>query len=122
MVAGGLAFSIPSGAVSEFLSAPRKQQVGLGVVVQPIPLAQAGSRLGLVVLEVVPGSPADLGSLLQGDILVGAAGKSFRSVQDLQIVMQASQEAILDVHFRRGVSENIRTVAIRMAPASVKAA
>jgi S1-C subfamily serine protease len=75
-----------------------------------------------VVLEVVPGSPADLGSLLQGDILVGAAGKSFRSVQDLQIVMQASQEAILDVHFRRGVSENIRTVAIRMAPASVKAA
>jgi serine protease Do len=122
MVAGGLAFSIPSGAVSEFLSAPRKQQVGLGLVVQPVPLGHAGSRLGLIVLEVVPGSPADLGSLLQGDTLVGAAGKSFHSVQDLQIAMQASEEGILDVQFRRGVSENIRTVAIRMAPASVKAA
>jgi S1-C subfamily serine protease len=85
-------------------------------------LDHAGSRLGLIVLEVLPGSPADIASLLQGDILVGVAGKSFHSVEDFQMVMQASQAGILDVHFRRGVSENIRTVAIRMAPSSVKAA
>jgi S1-C subfamily serine protease len=122
MIAGGLAFSIPSDAVSEFLSAPRKEHAGLGVVVRPIPLDRAGGQLGLIVLEVIPGSPADIASLLQGDILVGAAGKSFHSVQDLQLAMRASQQGILDVQFCRGASEIIRTVAIRLAPASVKAA
>jgi hypothetical protein len=32
------------------------------------------------------------------------------------------QEGVLEVQFRRGASEKIRTVAIRMPPASVKAA
>jgi serine protease Do len=122
MIAGGLAFSIPSDAVLKFLSGPRKAQASLGVVVRLVPLDRDGSRLGLVVLEVVPGSGADLASLLQGDTLVGAAGKSFRSVHDLRIATQAMQEGVLEVQFRRGASEKIRTVAIRMPPASVKAA
>ena len=37
----------------------------------------------MIVLEVIPDSPADRASLLQGDILVGACGKRFQSVQDL---------------------------------------
>jgi serine protease Do len=122
MIAGGLALSIPSVAVSDFLSGPRNTQASLGVVVRPIPLDRAGSRLGLIVLEVVPGSPADLASLLQGDILVGAAGRRFHTVQDLHFVLQASQPGILDVQFRRGASDNTRTVAIQIDAASVKAA
>lgn len=122
MIAGGLAFSIPSDAVSTFLSAPRKGQASLGVVVRPVPLDRDASRLGLIVLEVAPGSPADLASLLQGDTLIGAAERSFHSVQDLQIALHASQEGILEVQFRRGASGKTRTVAIRIAPASVKAA
>jgi serine protease Do len=105
MIAGGLAFAIPSLAAADFLKVPLKSQRGLGVVVSPVPL-------GFIVLEVIPDSPADRASLLQGDILVGAGGRRFHSVQDL-----GGLEGVVELQFRRGASPNIRTVAIRMAPA-----
>jgi serine protease Do len=130
MIAGGLAFAIPSRSVAEFLGAPGQYQrgaqgvaqSGLGVVVRPVPLDRSGRQLGFMVLEVIPDSPAEPASLLQGDILVGAGGKRFYSIQDLEIAIHASREGILELQFRRGGSENIRTVATRMAPASVRAA
>jgi serine protease Do len=115
MIAGGLAFAIPSQTVVEFL------RPGLGVVVQPIPAGRS-RELALIVLKVVPDSPADRGSLREGDILVGAGGKRFSSVQDLQIAIHASLDEIMELQFRRGASENIRTVAIRLSPVSVRAA
>lgn len=121
MIAGGLAFSIPSRSVTEFLRVPGSQG-RLGLVVQPVPVNLADGRLGFIVLHVIPGLPADIASLLQGDVLVGAAGKRFHSVQDFAIVIQSTCEPVLEIQFRRGASENIRTVAIRMAPALVKAA
>jgi serine protease Do len=120
--AGGLAFAIPSRSVTQFLSAPLREHRGLGVVVRPIVVERSPRRLGLVVLEVIPRSPADRASLLQGDILVGAGGKPFQSVQDLEIAIRASSDGILELQFRRGASENIRTVAAQMAPTSVRAA
>jgi serine protease Do len=121
MIAGGLAFAIPSQAVAEFLRSSHKQEAGLGVVVQPIPVGRS-RELALIVLKVVPDSPADRSSLREGDILVGAGGKRFSSVQDLRIGIHTSLDGIMELQFRRGASENIRTVAIRLSPASVRAA
>jgi serine protease Do len=98
MIAGGLAFAIPSQSVAQLLSTARRLKRDLGVVVRTI-------RAEFIVLEVDPGSPADRASLLPGDILVGAR----------------SLEGILEIQFRRGTSQNLRTVAIRIA-ASVRAA
>jgi serine protease Do len=115
MIAGGLAFAVPSKSVIRFLSAPHQEQYGLGVVVRPV-------QFGLIVLELIPHSPADRASLLQGDILVGAFGQRFQSVQDLEIAIHGSLGGILELQFRRGASASIRTVAAQMAPASVRAA
>jgi len=115
MIAGRLAFAIPSRSVTQFLSAQTNADSGLGVVVRPVPV-------GLIILEVIPHSPADRASLLQGDVLVGAGGKPFQSIQDLAIAINAGSGGILELQFRRGASANIRTVAVQMAAASVRAA
>jgi serine protease Do len=115
MIAGGLAFAIPSRTVHRFMAAPREERGGLGVVVRPV-------VAGLIVLEVIPHSPADRASLLQGDVLVGAGGKQFTSIQDLAIAIDASRGAIIELQFRRGASTNIRTVVVQMAAATVRAA
>jgi serine protease Do len=121
MIAGGLAFAIPAQTVVEFLRSFHTREAGLGVVVQPIPLGWS-REFALIVLQVVPDSPAERGSLREGDILVGAGGKRFNSVQDLQNGIYASLDGIMELQFPRGASENIRTVAIRLSPASVRAA
>jgi serine protease Do len=126
MIGGGLAFAIPSRSVTQFLSAQAKADSGLGVVVRPVLAAHSEQsptqQLGLIVLEVIPHSPADCASLLQGDILVGARGKRFQSIQDLEIAIHASSGGILELQFRRGASANIRTVVVQMAAHPVKAA
>lgn len=122
MIAGALAFAIPSDSVKRFLADRPEDHIGLGVVVRPRQFKRSAPQLGLIVLEVIPDSPADRASLLQGDTLVGAGGKSFQSAKDLEIAIHASRGGILEVQFRRGFSENIRTVAARMVPVSVRAA
>jgi serine protease Do len=122
MIAGGLGFAIPSHDVRKFLNAPSREESGLGVVVRPVPVGRSAGQLGLIVLEVVPQSAAARASLLQGDILVGAFGKRFRSIQDLDLAIDANRGRILELQFRRGASENIRTVAVQIALAAVQAA
>jgi serine protease Do len=115
MIAGGLAFAIPAQVLNQFLRAPLEEHGVLGVVVRPV-------RAGLIILEVIPRSPADRASLLQGDILVGAGGKRFWSVEDLEIAIHASRGGMVELQFRRGASENIRTVTAQIPAASVRAA
>jgi serine protease Do len=62
MIAGRLAFAIPSRSVAEFLEAPLKAQARLGVVVGPADRSSRG--IAFIVLEVIPESPADRASLL----------------------------------------------------------
>jgi len=121
-IAGTLALAVPSHSVAKFLNTPSKVDSRLGVVVRPVLVGHSAPQFGLIVLEVIPHSPADHASLLQGDILVGACGQRFQSVQDLEIAIDAHHGRILELQFRRGASENIRTVAVQMAPASVRAA
>ena len=122
MIAGGLAFAIPSQSVNRFLTAPGEEPGGLGVVVRPVWLERTLQQIGLIVLEVIPRSPADQASLLQGDILVGARSQRFHSIQDLESAIHASRGGVLELQFRRGASANIRTVAAQMAAGTAKAA
>ena len=59
-------------------------------------------REGMLVLEVEPGSPAARSSLLIGDLLVGADGRDFRSLDDLGQAIQAAQGGVLRLQFLRG--------------------
>jgi len=122
MLAGGLAFAIASHTVAQFLRASLNEQAGLGVVVRPVLVELSRRQIGLLVLEVIPHSPAERASLLQGDILLGAGGKRFEAVQDLEMAIHASRGGILRLQFRRSASGNIRTVAAQMAAAPVRAA
>ena len=93
MVAGRLALAIPSNSVRDFLSAG-PANAWLGVTVHPtlVPRsAGAGKTFGLVILEVEPGSPADLASLMPGDILLGTEDKAFTAIEDLAGALQGSK-------------------------------
>lgn len=85
MIAGGLAFAVPSRRVARFLNQNAEPAFGLGV-------------------------------------LVGARGKSFEAVQDLEIAIRASRGGVLELHFRRAANSNIRTVAVSLAHVSKRAA
>lgn len=126
MIAGGLAFAIPTHSVSQFLSAPVDAQVnpqtGLGVVVRPVSVETSPSQLGLIVLHVIPHSPADRASLLQGDILLGAAGRRFQAVHDLELAIHSNLGGTLPLQFRRGANANIRSVTAQLPLPSVRAA
>jgi serine protease Do len=116
MVAGGLALAIPSNAVRDFLSAG-PADAWLGVTLHPalIPRsANAGKTFGLVVLEVESGSPADLASIMAGDILLGTEEKSFTAIEDLARALQGGSPRVLRIEFLRGDYAKIRRVAVQL--------
>jgi serine protease Do len=119
MVAGSLALAIPSNAVRDFLNAG-PANVWLGVTVHPTLVPRnAGANgakptFGLVVLEIEPDSPADLASLLPGDILVGTEEKSFSAVEDLASALQGGGPRALRIEFLRGDYARIRRVTVQI--------
>ena len=97
-VAGyGLGLAVPVNPttrqiISELLSTGRVRRAWLGVAGVPVPLPPAvaqrtGQRLGLRVVEVVPGSPAGVAGVYLGDIVVSAGGRPVEGVQALQRLM-----------------------------------
>ena len=116
MVASRLALAIPSNAVRDFLSAG-PTNAWLGVTVHPtlIPRpAGASKTFGLVVLEVEPGSPADLASLMPGDILLGTEEKPFAAIEDLAVALQGTGPRVLRVEFLRGDYARVRRVSVQL--------
>ncbi len=109
MIAGGLALAVPSNAVSHFL----KGEIGpsLGVTLQPVPLREGG--FGFLLLKVDPGSAAEAASLMIGDLLIGAAGRKFASLDELHAAVESSGET-LDLQFLRGDRRNTRSTAVRL--------
>ena len=101
MIAGGLAFAVPSNRVAEFISA--ESRPSLGVVLQPV-------QPGLLVLEVDSSGPAARASLLPGDILLG-----FRSPEELREAIDTRE--VLVIRFLRG-DKRVREVAIRLRAAA----
>ena len=72
-------------------------------------------------LQVDPGSAAEVASLMIGDLLVGAAGKPFSSVDDLHAAVESSGE-LLDLQFRRGDRRATRSTAVRLRARKSEAA
>ena len=116
MVAGGLALAIPSNAVRDFLSAgPANAWLGVSLHPAAIPKAGgAGKAFGLVILEVEPGSPADLASLLPGDILLGTEEHPFSTIEDLAGALQGGAPRVLRIEFLRGDYAKTRRVSVQL--------
>lgn len=126
LVAGRLALAVPRNAVREFLSAgPAAAQ--LGVTVHPVFVPRTsvpsrrhgGNAFGLVVLEVEPGSPANLASLLTGDILLGAEEKPFAAVEDLAQSLHGRGPRTLRLQFLRGDYARIRRVTVQLGSPNI---
>lgn len=112
VVSGGLALAAPVDAVERFLRS--EPPVELGVTVQPVRLPAARPGIGLMVMEVAGGSPAEHASLLMGDVLVGANGRRFRSPDDLSDAIERSAGQALSIEFVRGEAERNREVSVRL--------
>ncbi|RTZ57987.1 MAG: serine protease [Gammaproteobacteria bacterium] len=89
--AQGLGFAIPINlakwVANELLTYGKVVRGWLGVVVQELtpPIAQAlGLDHGVIVLKVIPGSPAQEGGLEAGDIILAINGKPIKDATDLQ--------------------------------------
>jgi serine protease Do len=117
MIAGGLALAVPSNAVGKFL----KGEIGpsLGVTLQPVSLP--GAAVGFLLLKVDAGSAAERASLMIGDVLVGAAGRPFASIDELHAAVDSCGET-LDLQFLRGDRRATRSTAVRLRASKAEAA
>jgi len=114
MVVGRLALAIPSNEVRRFLQGNAAKN-WLGVTVTPVRLPRASRhRVGLLVVEITPSGPAAEASLLPGDILLGAGGKDFRSVEDLSAVLDQGGAPVLRFEFLRGDYGRVRKVSVQL--------
>lgn len=121
MVAGRLGLAVPSNEVARLLRG--KQAYPLGVTLRPIPVTTQGrERLGLIILELAPEGAASRASLLPGDILVGAEGRFFGALEDLEDSLEAYSGRILRLQFLRADPNKLRTVAVRLGAADSVAA
>lgn len=109
VISGGLALAIPSRAVQLFLKRS-KSGFTLGVVVRPVRLKDRS--LGMMILEINPGGAAERASLVPGDILVGANNVRFRTMDDLESVMEDSAGPVVNLDFYRAGQGSIRRVAL----------
>jgi serine protease Do len=118
MVAGGLALAIPSNTVERFL---RRGSSGasLGVIVRPVRVDD--DSIGLLVLEVDRHGPAAQASLLAGDVLTGADGRPFRSLDDLPRAIEQAHGGALRLHFFRGGRRWEREVSVSLETKRVEA-
>ena len=85
MVARGLALAIPSNVVEAFVRRGGRPARRLGVTVEPVNTPE----LGLLIVEVEPGSVADVSGLQVGDVLTGCEGRPFQAPFDLAHVLAA---------------------------------
>lgn len=97
-VAGyGLGLAVPINTntrqiIGELVSTGRVRRAWLGVAGVPIPLPppiaeRLEQKMGLRVVEVVPGSPAGVAGIYLGDVIISAGGRPVSNVQALQRLM-----------------------------------
>jgi S1-C subfamily serine protease len=67
----------------------RSFNASLGVI--PDYAGPGRGKRGVLLAEIQAGSAAELGGLLQGDLLVGLAGQEVRNIEDLLYVLNSSK-------------------------------
>jgi len=98
----GAGLTLPSAAVNTIVEAllkgGRLKRGYLGIVTQPVRVPDASkakvpeaSEHGLMVMSVEPGSPADKGGLVVGDLVVSFAGQTIADPGDLQSRLGSDQ-------------------------------
>lgn len=112
MIADGLALAVPSNVVERFLHGSERPY--LGVSVQPVFIPQADQRIfGLLLVEVLSGSPASKAGLLIGDVLIGASGQFFSGLNHLiNVLYNAAAGGLLTLDIIRGGKQ----IAVEMRP------
>ena len=121
MVAGGLGLAIPSNSVTKMLDG--RAEAPLGVLVRPIPMLVDGKKqVGMVVLEVLKDSAAEMASLMVGDILTGGEERIFHSLDDFEQLLAGSGERVIRLQFLRGDRSVMRAVPVRLGVATRRAA
>jgi serine protease Do len=122
MIAGGMAVAVPSNVVARFVAAGGSLRGFLGIAGRAVPLppvvaasAAVPDGSGLLVTEVVPGSPAEAAGLLQGDIVVGLDGpRGLASVAHRLRGIEAG-ERVRVAMLRGGALREVEAVAARWA-------
>jgi serine protease Do len=117
-VVNGLGVAAPANAVGTHVR--RGKRPRLGVSLRPVSPGR-GIPLGLLVLEVEPESAAAQASLWVGDILTGANGRPFQSVDDLAGALDSSS-GVVDLEFLRGDRSRTRRAAVRLGVRASEAA
>lgn len=112
---GGIALAVPTAAVQEFLkSGPRPR---LGVTVQIVRLPRRRG-MGLLVMSIESGSPAEQASLLIGGILLETRGSRFTTAADLSDTIDdaiAEANGRLTLRFLRSDNTREREVVISLS-------
>jgi serine protease Do len=122
MIASGLGIAVPSRAVERFLRPG--QPARLGVTLEPVRLDSAYTgALGLVIVEIERGSPAEHAGLLPGDVIIGVEQDSLDSPADLaDRIEDAGAGAPIELQLLRG-GQLTRVVAVPAAqPSTARAA
>lgn len=113
MIYNGLALSVASERVEQFLGSGGGAR--LGVNVRAVRWNGRGG-VGFLVMEVERGSAAEAASLLAGDVLVGAGGRAFGSLADLHAAIDGAGAGALTIDFVRGAERaRVRSVVVRLA-------
>jgi serine protease Do len=123
MVAGGLAFAVPSNAVERFLYEDGKHP-RLGVTLRSVSVPLEGERvLGLLVLGAAAGGAAAAAGLSIGDVLIGIGGRLFDGPQDLSRALQhAGAGGRLPIDLIRGGQRTVCEVAVSVSGSGTEAA
>lgn len=116
MVVGGLALAVPSAVVRRFLAGEtRPAYLGVQTQLVAVPGSEAGR--GLLVLEVLKGSPAARGGLLPGDVLLNAGRTVLREPDDLlRALGELSPGTPLPLTLLRAGAERDMTVVLGERP------